>query len=201
MVFVLRCQSCGAPHDLVEQYTKVLACQYCGAISKVEGSTLTIVGQSTKLNLGNSLFKLGDQGKILDKEFRVLGRVRYHHEVGVWDEWHLLLDSQTEAWLQHDEGELVLFTEEKPLESAPDLSQLHAGIKVDIDNKELFISEIGEAVVAGLSGQISRDLSIGQGFFYVDGITQELALSLEYYFREVWLSLGKSVPIKNLQIF
>ena len=197
MIKSVRCQSCGAPHDIDASFTRMLACEYCGAVSKLEGNSLTVVGNSTKISTGNGLFQLGKRGKLKGVEFRVLGCVRYHHEVGIWDEWQLLLDSRS-VWLQQDEGELTLFEEEKLITEFPQFSELSAGISVLVDGKSMFVGEIGEAVVAGMAGQIPRDTAVGQGFFYVDGLADGKSLSLEYYFSEVSLSIGRSLERSDI---
>jgi hypothetical protein len=195
----LKCQSCGAPQNIETGFAKIVACEYCGAVSRLEGGSLVAAGASSKIASGNALFKLGSRGTLSGAEFRVLGRVRYHHEAGVWDEWQLLLDGHA-VWLQHDEGELALFEEERIIAEYPLLEEIGAGSTVAVEGLPVFVSEVGEAVVAGLSGQIPRDTAIGQGFFYLDGLSKGRVVSMEYYFTEVSLSLGRPVRRDELKM-
>lgn len=195
----LNCQSCGAPHDIEIGFAKIIACEFCGAVARLEGNSLTVVGSSATIATGNALFTLGHRGTLAGEEFRVLGRVRYHHAVGVWDEWQLLLAGRA-VWLQHDEGELTLFDEERSITDYPAFAEIAVGATITVDSLPLFVAEIGEAVIAGMAGQIPREMAIGQGFFYVDGLADSRALSVEYYFTDVALSLGRPIQRNALKM-
>lgn len=196
-----RCPSCGAPSDIDTAYTRVFACEYCGAVCNLAGGVLNVVGQSTKIAIGNSLFKLHGRGEVFGNAFRVLGRVRYHHDVGVWDEWQLDVQGK-KLWLQEDEGELTLFEEERILKSGVvAFDSLAVGKNAEMAEFSMFVAEKGEAVVAGLMGQIPRDIAIGQGFYYADGYANKKILSVEYYYTEASLSIGKEVTRGDFKIF
>ena len=185
----IRCSGCGGSHAIDEAFARVFACSYCGLVSKVTGTSLTVVGQSTKLGASQGLFSIGLRGTYLTEAFMVAGRIRYHHEAGVWDEWQLICGGRP-LWVQQDEGRLTVFSREELLQDAPPFYSIRAGKEIVIGDRSFFVSEIGEGVVAALSGQIPRDVAIGQGFFFVEGIGTTTTISVEYYFTEVVLWEG-----------
>ena len=81
----IRCSGCGGSHAIDEAFARVFACSYCGLVSKVTGTSLTAVGQSTKLAASQGLFSIGMRGTYLTEAFMVAGRIhpRAHRAPGV----------------------------------------------------------------------------------------------------------------------
>ncbi len=190
----IRCSSCGGAHSVDEAFARIFACCYCGLVSRIDGGSLTVVGRSTQIAVNQGLFSIGMRGTYRDESFTVVGRIRYHHEAGVWDEWQLICGGRP-MWVQQDEGRLTVFHREEVITDAPPFYSLEAGRNVSLGGSSFFVSEIGEGVIAALSGQIPRDVAVGQGFFFVEGIGAKISISVEYYFTEVVLYEGiKALP-------
>jgi hypothetical protein len=161
--------------------------------------TLSVVGQSVAIAPGNAPLQLHDRGTLRGDTFTVSGRVRYHHTVGVWDEWYLVLLGQP-VWLQIDEGEITLFNSETKTDDCPDFASIEVGRKASFGGYPTTVLETGEAVVAAVVGQIPRDIRIGQGFYYADGVSEGKWISTEYYYSDRYVSVGTILSASDLSI-
>lgn len=194
-----KCQSCGAPLVVEESYARVVACGYCGATMSLLGGTLEVSGAASKIKIGNSFLRVGAIGSFQSKPFRVMGAVRYHYNSGIWTEWQLNFDSGS-AWLQEDEGELILFLTESECKNSPDFSTIKISQTISVDSKQMVVLEIGEAVVASISGQVPSDVRVGQGFYFADAASGGEVFSLEYFYTYRSISSGAVVERSDFKI-
>lgn len=194
-----KCQSCGAPLTIDESYARVVACSYCGATLSLQGGTLQVSGAASKIKIGNSFLRVGAIGRFQDSAFRIMGAVRYHHNAGIWTEWQLRFDSGS-VWLQEDEGELTLFTHESECNNAPEFGSVKISQLITIEKWRMTVLEIGEAVIASISGQVPSDIRVGQGFYFADAVSGRKAFSLEYFYNYTTMSIGTVVKYSDFKI-
>ncbi len=193
------CNSCGAPVEIVNRFSKVLVCNYCGCHLKIEGNTLGLAGEFPKLAEYPSIFSVGATGKILDKPMRVLGRMRYKYDGGHYDEWFIELDGEN-AWLTEDEGTYALFSNMEEMVDVSELESLRAGQNFLLGDERVMIKEKGIAVIDGGEGELFFYIEPGTEVTYIDAIAQGKKISVEYTDEEVELFSGRALLKRDIVI-
>lgn len=196
----INCPQCGAPIEVTNPYSKIIVCQYCDTHSQMESGNAAVLGKFPKLaDLPTYLF-LGAEGTIKDKRFKAVGRMRYQHSSGYWDEWFLTLEDADQGWLTEDEGELSLYKAKKIKSALPDIDEIQVGKKITINDMSVSVLEKGEAVVAGAQGELNFYVAPGSKMRYIEGVADGKLVSLEITDNEIELFVGKELERKHIKI-
>lgn len=196
----LNCPSCGAMLELKYRHSKMVVCKYCGQTSYLNIDSIFKAGAPILLADYGSVLSVGKRGQIKNKPFEVIGRLRFDYEDGFWDEWLILMDNETELWLQEDEGEFILFRK-KDLPDPPQYTSLIIGSIRTVDTDNVFLTEKNKAVINGGEGELPFQVVAGEKADYVDGIVfgKRLIASLEYMPEGVVYSVGEPLTMKDFQ--
>ena len=73
----LNCPACGAPVELAHRFVKMVVCAHCGNTLAVHDDRLDPTGKSAALADLRTRFRVGQQGAVRGRPFRILGRVRF----------------------------------------------------------------------------------------------------------------------------
>ncbi len=193
------CSSCGAPIEIVNRFSKVMVCNYCGSHLKIEGDNLGLAGEYPKLAEYPSIFSVGATGKILGQPMRVLGRMRYKYDGGHYDEWFIELDGEN-AWLTEDEGTYTLFTETIEMVDIPEIETLRAGQNFMLGENKAMVKEIGSAVVEGGEGELLFYVEPNTEVTYIDAISDGKKVSIEYSEDEMEIFAGRSLMKRDIEV-
>lgn len=196
----LPCPQCGAPLEITNRYAKIVVCQYCGAHSALETGNAKILGQFPKLADVPTYLFTGAEGTIQGKKFRAAGRMRYQHKSGFWDEWFLLMEDGSPAWLTEDEGEFSLFEGRKIKSEIPEPDSIKVGTKITINDLVISVMEKGEAAVAGAEGELGFWTAPGSRIRYYEGVAAGKLAALEVSDDEIELFTGDEVMRKEIVI-
>jgi hypothetical protein len=164
-----KCPSCGAANVVTNPGILMKVCDFCKTAIYWDKESALRAGNKSMDLPRSSRFRVGATGKLGQHEFTVLGRLRYAHEKGEWDEWFIEMQGGKIQWLAEDEGELFL---EKPLKltaQVPSHDQLEPGMQIALNDRTGVIEEIGEARCVGGEGQIPFQIEIGETYPYADG--------------------------------
>ncbi|MDJ1480121.1 DUF4178 domain-containing protein [Cytophagaceae bacterium YF14B1] len=194
----LNCPSCGAMLELKYHHSKMVVCKYCGQTSYLNVDSIFTVGSPILLADYGSVLSVGKIGKIKNKPFEVVGRLRFDYEDGFWDEWLLIMENEDEIWLQEDEGEFVLFRK-KNLSDPPQYISLVIGSITTIYTDNVFLTEKNNAVINGGEGELPFQVVAGEKADYVDGIVvgKKLIASFEYMPEGVVYNVGEPLSMKD----
>ena len=118
-------------------------------------------------------------GSLGDRDFRVLGRLLFEYDGGVWTEWFLEVEGAGRAWLTEDEGQFSILQIQDEAE-APPFEAVQVGRTIAVAGRDVFVDEIGEATVVGGEGQLGAEILPGEVVRYVDGSAGEDQVSIEY---------------------
>jgi len=196
----LACPSCGAPLTIESAFTTLLVCSYCGASLNIRDTGVDITGKSAKLADYPSRFSIGAAGKVKGRGFQVLGRVRYNNYDGFWDEWFLEFSDHQVGWITEDEGDLTLVFKSKLTFPVPPYEQMRVSTFIPFGNGRLFLSEKGEASVAGAQGEISLNIPPGKAIRYVDGNMANKAFRLVIDDNGIVLYTGEPLEFNDVTI-
>ena len=129
----VNCPNCGAEVVFRSAALPARVCDYCRTMLVRSGDALTMLGKAAELPFDVSPIQIGTGGRFEGQGFQVIGRVRWGWTDGSWNEWLMLFDDGTHAWLGEAMGSYML-TRARPIEEirARAVQQLARGETVAI---------------------------------------------------------------------
>lgn len=197
-VQALKCPSCGAPLPVSNRFVRMVACHYCNSTCEITDQGLSIAGQTAKLIPLPTRFAVGQSGTVRGRPFRIVGRVRYAHEDGQWDEWFLEMADGSPAWLEEDEGEITLSRVERLRDAVPPFDQVRVGSQLSVNGHSFFVTERCRARIAGAEGQLYFRAVPDRPVQFVDGNLGGRVGFLE--FTEDSIEFGIGEPLERHEI-
>jgi uncharacterized protein DUF4178 len=189
----LSCPSCGGRVQLDNRFVKMVVCGYCGSTLAVQNDRLDPTGKTAALADYPTRFAVGQTGRLRERPFRVLGRVRFEDEDGYWDEWYLQMDDGTIAWLEEEEGEYTLSRKQPLTSPVPPFDAVRVGTTLTVNGQPFFVTERCRAQVAGAEGQLFYRVRTGQPVRFVDGNIGGRLAAIEYGDEEIEYTTGEVV--------
>lgn len=176
----VRCPECGAEIALRSPSAILVVCSYCRAAVYWNQQTVLSAGRQSALIEGFTRLYLGATGSVRGERMEVLGRARYRHASGLWDEWFVALGPHRSGWITEDDHELAI---QHALEGL-DLSssaQLSPGQPLTVQGILFEVDEIGETECVGIEGALPKHVLTGQRYRYLDAssVDGRYALGLE----------------------
>lgn len=193
------CPTCGAPLRIRNRFVRVVTCEFCGGVSLYDGAHLDPTGRTAGLVELPSPLYLDATGRIGRRPFRVLGRLLYEYDGGLWTEWFLEVEGAGRAWLVEDEGTFAIQQLQDDAD-VPAFERVRPGATVSIAGRDVFVSEVGEATVVGGEGQLGAEILPGETVRYVDGSAGEEEVSVEYAEAGAEVFVGRPVPREVLEV-
>ena len=196
----MSCTSCGAPLEVENQFVRAVTCNFCGAVYQITGDQgLNNVGKTVSLANYPSRLHIGMRGKIKDKGFTILGRIRYTYDEGFWDEWQIAWDdSSPPAWLEEDEGYWTLYRRERVRAAIPPYESVNVGSTINVNKYDVFVTEKRQGKMMGSEGQFAMSLPLQGTFGYVSGSANNRMVSVNYWQDEIELSIGEDLEPEDM---
>lgn len=146
----------------------VVVCEYCTSTLYREGDVLA-AGKKSIVGEPRSNLAVGARGQIGGLDLEIVGRVRFDHGQGSWDEWYAVDSGGRDHWVVEDERSYAL---ERPggnvdlvlgEDGTPALGDVvrHMGTDFQVD-------EIGTAICLGGEGMLPRHIQPGETYRFVD---------------------------------
>lgn len=186
---------------LANRFVKMAVCDFCGSTLAVENNRLDPTGKTAALTDYPTRFAVGRTGRLRGKPFRVLGRVRYEDEDGYWDEWYLELEGGQIAWLEEEEGEIILSRKQALQSAVPDFEQVRVGNTLTVNGQPFFVTERCRARVAGAEGQLFFRARVGQPVWFVDGNICGRLAAIEYGDDEIEYGTGEVIAPEEIALY
>lgn len=196
----LNCPSCGGPLSVAHRFVKMVTCDFCGQISLFKRGALELTGKVATLTQLPSKLYLDATGRIDTRPFRVLGRLQYAYDDGYWHEWFVSFDDGAVGWLQEDEGRFTIYHKETLREAPPPYEHLAVGQRASVNGRPVFVTEKGEAQIVGGEGQLAFAILPGEQVRFIDGLSGDDQVSLEYTADEVEFMVGQALDLTRLAI-
>jgi hypothetical protein len=157
----VNCPNCGGENVFRSAGLPSRVCEYCQTILVRSGDTVEPVGKAASLPFDVSPIRIGTMGTFDGVGFTVIGRVRWGWTDGSWNEWLMLFDDGTDAWLGEAMGSYML-TRARPLSEirARAVQQLAYGEKVpigteaQIDGEVFIVSDSRAATCLAAEGEL-----------------------------------------------
>ena len=193
------CPTCGAPLRIQNRFVTVVTCEFCGGVSLFDGAHLDPTGRTAGLVQIPSPLYLDATGQLGGRAFRVLGRLLYEYDGGLWTEWFVEVEGAGRAWLVEDEGAFSILQKHDGID-APAFEEVRPGDTIRTGDLDVFVDEVGEATIVGGEGQLGAGLLPGETIRYVDGSAGESEVSIEYGERGIEVFVGRAIPREALVV-
>jgi hypothetical protein len=202
----LPCPNCGADVVFRSPALPNRVCDYCRSMLVRSDAGVAKVGEVAALPFDVSPVQIGMRGRVDDKGFEVIGRVRWAWTDGAWNEWLLLFENGTNAWLGEAMGQFMLLWEQpfaqirtRTLREIANGKEAIPGAEVQIDNEKLVVADAREVICVAAEGELPFTARSGWKLYSVDlrGRHGECA-TLQRDDQEVTFYQGRYVTLAEL---
>src|SRR3954469_14405579 len=138
------CPNCGAPLAFKWPSSVQTVCSYCKFIVVRTDVDLHKVDTVSDLPPDSSPIQIASEVIYQNKAFTVAGRIVYEYDDGTWNEWHVVLQDGTSAWLS-DAQATYCFTRATPHKDLPAANAVRAGQHYSWDGIPFTVSVITNA--------------------------------------------------------
>ncbi len=194
------CPNCGARIVFRWSSSVQTVCEYCKSILVRTDVDLQKVGQVADLPPDSSPIQIGTEGAYNHKGFVAIGRIVYEHELGSWNEWHLMLNDGTSGWLSDAQDEYAV-SFAAPGRKLPEPGQCHVGQSFVWDNQRYDVSTLTTAHYRGVQGELPFQYWDKKDVAFVDlrSETGKFA-TIDYSDQKPVLYLGQMVEFEDLAL-
>lgn len=176
-----------------------MVCAYCSSTLYREDEVLR-AGEKSIVGEPRSNLVVGARGRVGRLELEIVGRVRFDHGSGAWDEWYAIDSGGRDHWIVEDERSYAL---ERPA-GIPDLQLGDAAVPalgaiVRHMGTEFQVDEVGEATCVGGEGSLPRHIAPGETYRFVDltAVGDDAILAIELC-DPPQAYLGRAVPASEV---
>lgn len=190
----INCPQCGATLELKFQHTKITVCSHCDSTLFLADDAVKFAGQQSVLSENTSLIQMHQPFSYKKKSFMPVGKIRYTHDIGFWEEWWVVDNAGKGLWLSIDEGD---FAFEDPItldKKPPQFNDIRLGQNYTFFSMQWQVTEINTGICEGFTGElpelIRKDEEVP--FIHLSGANRSL-MTLEYIFNTVRAFKGQWV--------
>lgn len=192
----LNCPACGGPISRSNPGIVTSVCPHCENVVYWDADAVRSAGFKAGLTEGYTRLFLGAVGDFAGHHGVVVGRVRYRYAAGIWDEWYVNLGERF-VWITEDDHDLAMEGPETR-RVAPVARDARLADKFTVEDTEFHVEEVGEAVCAGVEGELPERYELGETYRFLDAssVDGKRTLSIEFddeppaLFFGVWLAPG-----------
>ncbi len=150
----MNCPSCGAGLEWEQRFAQVTVCGTCKSAVVIDQGAVRIAGEMAALAEPSGPLHLGATGRLRDRRFKVVGRVRYGYKKGFWDEWYLVEPDGKTFWISQDEDNFTLSRQANKKLPAGTFERADPGTRIPIGADMMMVQERGTATCEGGEGQL-----------------------------------------------
>jgi hypothetical protein len=174
-MFTVACPNCGAEVAFRSAALPARVCDHCRTMIVRDGASVTAIGKAAEVPFDVSPLRIGTRGRFENQGFEIVGRVRWGWTDGSWNEWLLLFDDGSNAWLGEAMGQFMLLRERPLAELHDEIIQAladggHApiGTEAQVDGETLVVSDARSATCIAAEGELPFTAPAGWTIFSVD---------------------------------
>ena len=148
-----QCPNCGAPLDFKWSSSVQTVCTYCKSIVVRTDVDLQKVGTVSDLPPDSSPIQIATEGIYRNQAFTAAGRIIYEYDEGTWNEWHVVMQDGSSAWLSDAQAQYC-FTRATANKNLPAMSEVHEGKQYNWDGIRFTVSVVTNARYRGVEGEL-----------------------------------------------
>jgi hypothetical protein len=162
------CPNCGATIRFENSISLLVVCEHCQAASYRRDVALESIGLVAQVAPIESEIALRATGTYAGRAFRVLGQVQLDHGAGPWNEWSIVREDGSSAWLAEAQGQ-YLVTELVPGATPFAWGDVEVGREIEVDGRAGWVvAERGRATVTAVRGELPELVRPGEPRAYAD---------------------------------
>ncbi|MEK6246954.1 MAG: DUF4178 domain-containing protein [Planctomycetales bacterium] len=175
------CPSCGSNLTADDPVALLVVCPFCETSVVLDQVAARVAGKMAVLPDPAGPLFISGTGQLLNRDFTVLGRVRYGYQAGFWDEWYLRFDDDDgTAWISQDEENFTLesCSQDEVIDGGFDDRQ--PGDSVQLGQTTFYLDEKGVAICEGAEGQVPFVVEEGEETPFWDLSTSDAFATVEF---------------------
>lgn len=174
------CPGCGAQVAFRSHASVMAVCEYCKTTVLKDADTVRDFGKMSSVLEDYSPLQLGSSGVFGGRGFDVIGRIQLRYSAGMWNEWYLLFDDGTAAWLGDSSGQFTLTTEKTGTTNLPAFADIVVAQTYEIAGLSYLAAEVRIADCIGGQGELPFKVGPGWQAKLADFRTGSSFLTLDY---------------------
>ncbi len=197
----VNCPSCGAPVKFHSTASVSAVCEYCQSTLLKSGEAIKNLGKMADVLEDYSPIQIGTSGQFAGKEFTVIGRIQLRYSAGFWNEWYIIYNDGTTAWLSDASGQFTITEKCNARQGLPAFDALQPAQIVKLSGTSFTISDVRSAQCTGGQGELPYQIGTGSGWEakVVDMRSGKQFLTLDYSDDATpTLYLGHAVQLEQL---
>jgi uncharacterized protein (DUF983 family) len=156
------CPSCGAPVEFKSHASVMAVCEFCRATITKDADEVKNLGVMSSVLEDYSRIQIGTAGVYGDRNFTVIGRIQLRYSAGMWNEWFILFDDTTNAWLGDSSGLYSITIAQADAGPLPAFDDIVPGQNYTLAGRRFTASE--KRVAECIGGQGELPFKVGQGW-------------------------------------
>ena len=200
MARTANCPSCGAQVNFRAAASIVAVCEYCRSTLLRKGADIENLGKMAELAEDTSLVRLGTEGRYQGVHFAVVGRIQLRYGQGIWNEWHLLYDSQRSGWLGEGYGRTFMTSLRAVKEPIPPFADLKVGATVKLDGKNFTVAGLETARCVAGEGELPFEVGAGYDVQVADLYGGAYFATIDYSETPPFVFMGEQVDPASLKL-
>ncbi|MDR2506663.1 MAG: DUF4178 domain-containing protein [Candidatus Accumulibacter sp.] len=178
-----------------------VVCNFCRSTLLRVDEDLKNLGRMAELMDDPSPIQLATWGKFEKTRFSVIGRIQMKYESGFWNEWRLLCDDGSCAWLSDSAGEYIFSRQVTVDEEIPPVETLRPGAYIFLNGIKFQATDIESARCIAGQGELPFEAKSGYAVKTVDLRNEEgLFATLDYSETPPLVFLGKPARFGDLYL-
>lgn len=158
---IVSCPSCGAEVKFRSHASVMAVCEYCNTSVLKDADAVKDLGKMSSVLEDYSPVQIGTAGVLGGRAFTVVGRIQLRYDAGMWNEWYLLFDDASTAWLGDSSGMFTVTTARQVEGELPAFEQLAPGRNYRIGADYYTAAEIRTADCIGGQGELPFKVGAG----------------------------------------
>ncbi|MGE3317931.1 MAG: DUF4178 domain-containing protein [Candidatus Berkiella sp.] len=197
----LSCPACGGELEFKSRFSAMSICPYCQSILLKKDDLWLQQGKMAVLPTDMSPFQVGTQGIFQKQSFEMIGKLKVAWENGFWNEWYIIEQDGTAAWLAEAMGFLSYSHEMELNDPLNDPLFYQVGQAITLNNNTYTINDIKEFECIGCIGELPMEFTQGMKGVSIDLVTtDDNCAYLEYSNNVYRFFKGKNVDFDTLKL-
>ncbi len=139
----------------------VVTCGFCNSLLSKAGDALSKVGEAGQVPFDVSPIQIGTRLTVGGARGEIVGRERWAHSTGFWNEWLLQFPSGEAFWVAEESGLYMIMTEvELTTRTANQLAELMKGFnppigkEVQVDKQKYTVADVKRIRCVAVEGSL-----------------------------------------------
>ena len=193
------CPGCGAEVNFRSAASVMAVCEYCHTAILKEAGAVRDIGKIAPVFEDYSPLQIGTSGRWEKSGFTVVGRLQLKYGAGYWNEWRVLLDDGTDAWLSDASGQYVFTTAREATQALPRFEELRPGAGATFAGNRHVAADVRTARCVAGEGELPFRVGEGWELKAADFRWRDSFVTLDYSDGDTKVYAGKSVTLEGMK--